>query len=217
MEAAIVNKSVFSIHPSNKKNVTVGFSIDSQIKIVILFECILSKRTIHLDLTKWQYFIDEDQFKMMLSKLYTNTKRVIISKNFYYTINQKNETITLQTDAGSITLTRYNLLRLKELQSCIDSYIFKKQNELNLYQSCFNLIYSLLKRDIQDLPEACQCSTFVSTYIHNYNFNLTDLCCEQKCFIHEVQQFHYEKLSNMLLQDLRSPTLATFSFPFIET
>lgn len=202
MSTAIVNKSVFSIHPFNKKNVTVGVLIDKQISIVILLECILTKRTINLDLFKWQNLINEHKFTVMIDKLYTPTKRVIICDNFSYSNSSKNETITLQVDMNRITLTRYNLLRLKELQPCIDSYILKKQCKLNIYQPCFDLIYSLLKHNIQDLPLACQHETFVSTYIHNYCFNLAELCCENKCFVLEVQQFYHERLGNMILEEI---------------
>lgn len=73
--------------------------------------------------------------------------------------------------------------------------------ELNLYQPCFDLIYPLLKRDIQDLPLVCQYRTFVNTYIYNYSFNSTELCCENECFILEVLECHRERLSNVILQD----------------
>lgn len=202
MAVQIVNKSVFSIHPFNKKNVTVGYLIDKQISIVILLECVLTRRTLQLDLAKWRYLVDERKFYIMLDKLYTHSKRVIICENFFYSINLKNETLSFQAGMDRITLSRYNLLRLKEIQCCIDAYILEKQNKLHLYQPCFDLMYLLLKQEIQDLPIACHKEAFISTYIQSYGFNLNEISCENKCFILEVQQFNHEKLSNMLLQEL---------------
>lgn len=199
---SVVCKSVFSIHPFDKKSVSVGFLIGKKIRIVILLECKLTRQSLQLDLDKWEHLLDDDNFSMMLNKIYTQSKRVTLCDKFSYSSNIKNETITLQNDKSRITLTRYSLLRLKEIQFCVNMYILKKQSELNLYQPCFDLMYLLLKRDIQDLPSSCQVTTFLSTYIHNYEFDLNELCLENRCFILEVQQFHHEKLADELIYDL---------------
>jgi hypothetical protein len=71
-----------------------------------------------------------------------------------------------------------------------------------LYQTCFNLILSLIKQDIVDLPIVCQKKELINAYIQNYELNFSNVRCEDKYFILELQQFHYKKITDMVLKEM---------------
>lgn len=203
MTSAVVCKSIFSIQPYNKKkNISIGLSIDYRIEIIVLLECEITKQTLKLNQEKWNYLMSETIFSMILNKLYTHSKRAVLIEDVFYSINANNESLTLRVDNSRITLSRYNLLCMKQLQPCIDACILTKQNQLNMYQTCFDSVFSLIKQDIKNLPTTCQREEFTSSYAQNYEFNFSNMRCEEIFCILELQQFHYEKISDMILKDL---------------
>lgn len=214
MASTTVCKSVFSIQPfNNKKNISIGFSVDYKIEIVVLLVCELTKQTLKLNQEKWNYLMSETNFILLLSKLFTNSKRTILTENVFYSTNANNESLTLRVDNNRITLSRNNLLRMKQLQPCIDACIFTKQNQLIMYQTCFDFIISSVKQDIENLPNSCQRREFTSSYVQNYEFNLSNIRYEDKYFILELQQFHYEKISDMILEDINTNNVSKPSSP----
>lgn len=203
MLSPILCKSTFSIQPLNKKSVSIGYFLNKQISIIVLIECVLTKQKLFLDSFKWSKFICDSNYQLILDKLCTYSKRHILTEDIFYSTNAKNETVSLYTDSSNnITLSHSNLVRLKQLQNCIDSCIHTKQNQLISFQNCFDYIYLLLKHNIQDLPILCHKKEFIIPFIQNYEFELSNLRSEDICFIHELQQFQYDALSNLILFDL---------------
>lgn len=62
-------KSTFPIQHLNKKNVCVGYLIDVNISVVILFECNVSNQYLILDHQKWKTLMTENNFKSIFDSL----------------------------------------------------------------------------------------------------------------------------------------------------
>lgn len=199
----IVSKSVFDIRPYGKKNITVGLLISKQISIIVLLECKLSKKIITLNLEQWFTLMSESNFISITNNLHTRCRREKITDNFTYSINAKQGSITLHINDEYITLSHIDFCRLKQLQHCVDLYIAEKQKRLPSYQTTFNVAYDLIKNDVRGLPISCQRNEFTNHYIQNYDFNYySHLQNEDTSFLHEILQFHFNTMSDMILQDL---------------
>lgn len=71
------------------------------------------------DQTRWILF------SKILDKFFIKKKRIVLFENFTCSFNVKIETHTFIVEVDCITFNRFNILRLKELQTCIDECIFK--------------------------------------------------------------------------------------------
>ena len=198
----IVSKSVFDIRPFGKKSVTVGLLINRQISIIVLLECKITKKMISLDLEQWCTLMCESNYLSIINNLNSKCKRVKITDNFSYSVNIKQSSITLYTVDDYITLSHVDLQRLKQLQHCIDLYIAEKQKKLDSYQKTFDSAYALIKSDVKGLPVSCQRNEFTNQYIQNYDFNYCQLQNDDTSFLYEILQFHFNVMSDMILQDL---------------
>jgi len=94
--------------------------------------------------------------------------------------------------------------RIKQIQNLINVYIAEKQKRLPCYQATFNTAYELIKNDVRGLPFTCQRKEFTNQYIQNYDFSYysQSLKNDDTSFLHEILQFHYNALSDIILQDL---------------
>lgn len=202
MYPALVCKSSFKIHPSNKRSVTIAFLVDKTISIVVLFDFKLSKKCIVLDLEKWCTLLCETNYSKIVENIQLRSKPVFLCNNFSYSVNCKRSNITLHVNNESITLSYSDLHRMKQLQYCIDSVIIEKQKKLNMYQQCFDYAYNIMKQDIQNLPQACQRNDFTNQYIQDYSFDFSNSAFDDLSFILEVQQYCYDTLSDMILSDI---------------
>jgi len=198
----VVSKSVFDIRAYGKKNLTIGLLINKQISIIVLLECKLTKKVITLDLEQWCTLMCEKNYNTIINNLHTRCKRVKITDNLFYSVNVKQSSIILHSNESCITLSHVDLHRLKQLQHCIDLYIVEKQKKLESYQKTFDTAYSLIKADINGLPSSCQRNEFTNQYIQNYDFSYSNILNDDISFMYEVLQFHYNSLSNLILQDL---------------
>ncbi|KAE9523109.1 hypothetical protein AGLY_016496 [Aphis glycines] len=198
----VVSKSVFDIRPFSKKSVTVGLLVNKQISIIILLECKLTKKVVTLDLDQWCKLMCENNFNTIIENLHTRCKRVKIADNFFYSVNVNQSTIVLYSNDNYITLSHIDLHRLKQLQHCINLYIVEKQKKLESYQKTFDTAYALIKSDVNGLPSSCQRNEFTNQYIQNYDFSYSNIQSEDCSFMYELLQFHFNSLSNMILQDL---------------
>ncbi|KAE9544077.1 hypothetical protein AGLY_001766 [Aphis glycines] len=120
----------------------------------------------------------------------------------FYSVNVNQSTIVLYSNDNYITLSHIDLHRLKQLQHCIDLYIVEKQKKLESYQKTFDTAYALIKSDVNGLPSSCQRNEFTNQYIQNYDFSYSNIQSEDCSFMYELLQFHFNSLSNMILQDL---------------
>jgi len=192
----IVGKSKFEIH--NKKYVSVGYLVNKEISVVVLFES--GRNVFTLDLTNWNDLMRESNFNLILKNLQARYKSPVqLNENLCYSINPKYSSITLRLNNNSISLSIIDLCRLKQIQVCIESNIVEKQKKINFYQNCYNLFYSTLKESISNLPASCQSNAFTYQFIQNYGYD-SDL--DGISFISEIQQFQYATLSSLILQDL---------------
>ena len=199
----IVYKSVFDIRPFGKKSVTVGLLITKQISIIVLLECKLTKKIITLNLEQWCTLMSESNYISITNNLHTRCKRVRITENFTYSINVKQSSITLYINDNYITLSHIDFCRLKQLQHCVNLYIIEKQKRLHSFQTTFDAAYELIKNDVQGLPISCQRNEFTNQYIQNYDFNCySHLLNDDTSFLYEILQFHFNEMSDMILQDL---------------
>ncbi|KAE9521454.1 hypothetical protein AGLY_018154 [Aphis glycines] len=201
-------KKYGSIELVSKKSVTVGLLVNKQISIIILLECKLTKKLVTLDLDQWCKLMCENNFNTIIENLHTRCKRVKIADNFFYSVNVNQSTIVLYSNDNYITLSHIDLHRLKQLQHCIDLYIVEKQKKLESYQKTFDTAYALIKSDVNGLPSSCQRNEFTNQYIQNYDFSYSNIQSEDCSFMYELLQFHFNSLSNMILQDLVIATLA---------
>lgn len=198
----VVSKSELEIRPFNKKSVTIGLMVNKIISVVILLECNFTKKCLTLDVQQWKTLMCDSNYCSITNNLHTNSKRVKITDNIYYSVNLNQFTIKLYINNNFITLSYIDLHRLKQLQQCIDSFIDEKQKKLVSYQSTFDAVYSSIKADISILPSSCQRNDFTNQYIQNFDFTI---CCIQNddyCFMHEILQFHNNTLSDMISHDL---------------
>jgi len=199
----IVSKSTFDIRPYSKKSVTVGLLIDKQISIIILLECKLSKKIITLNLENWFTLMSESNYLSITNNLHTRCRRTKITDNLTYSTNVKQSSITLHINDDYITLSHIDFCRLKQLQHCVDLYIAEKQKRLPSYQATFNTAYDLIKNDVRGLPISCQRNEFTNQYIQNYDFNYyTHLQNDDTSFLYEILQYHFNTMSDLILQDL---------------
>ena len=199
----IVSKSTFDIRAFNKKSITVGLLINKQISIILLLECKLSKKIITLSLEEWFTLMSESNYNSIINNLNTRVRRVKITDSFSYSINVKQSSITLHLNEEYITLTHVDLYRLRQLQNLIDLYVADKQKRLANYQITFNTAYDLIKNDVRGLPSTCQRNEFTNQYIQNYDFKYYNhLQNDDTSFLYEILQFHFNTLSDMILQDL---------------
>jgi len=201
--AVIVSKSTFDIRPYSRKCITVGLLISKQISIIVLLECKLTKKIITLNLEQWCTLMSESNFISITNNLHTRCRRVKITDNLTYSINVKQSSITLHINDDYITLSHIDFCRLKQLQHCVDLYIAEKQKRLQSFQATFNTAYELIKNDVRGLPISCQRNEFTNQYIQNYDFNYhSQLQNDDTSFLHEILQFHFNTMSDMILQDL---------------
>ena len=199
----IVCKSTFDIRAFNKKNITVGLLINKQISIILQLECKLSKKIITLNLEEWFTLMSESNYNSITNNLHTRCRRVKITDDLTYSINVKQSSITLYIKDDYITLSHIDFCRLKQLQHCVDLYIAEKQKRLPSYQATFNTAYELIKNDVRGLPVTCQRNEFTNQYIQNYDFNYySHLQNDDTSFLYEILQFHFNTMSDMILQDL---------------
>ena len=199
----IVSKSTFDVRPFGKKSITVGLLINKQISIIVLLECKLTKKIITLNLEEWCTLMSESNYISISNNLHTRCRRVKITDNFTYSINVKQSSITLHINDDYITLSHIDFCRLKQLQHCVDLYIAEKQKRLPSFQATFNAAYELIKNDVRGLPISCQRNEFTNQYIQNYDFNYySHLQNDDTSFLYEILQFHFNTMSDMILQDL---------------
>ncbi|KAE9522547.1 hypothetical protein AGLY_017054 [Aphis glycines] len=180
----VVSKSVFDIRPFSKK------------------KCKLTKKVVTLDLDQWCKLMCKKKFNTIIKKFHTRCKRVKIADNFFDSVNVNQSTIVLYFNDNYITLSHIDLHSLKQLQHCIDLYIVEKQKKLESYQKTFDIAYALIKSDVNGLPSSCQRNEFTNQYIQNYDFSYSNIQSEDCSFMYELLQFHFNSLSNMILQDL---------------
>ncbi|KAE9523021.1 hypothetical protein AGLY_016652, partial [Aphis glycines] len=194
----VVRLSIFVI-----KSVTVGLLVNKQISIIILLENKLTKKVVTLDLDQWCKLMCENNFNTIIENVHTRCQRVKIADNYFYSVNVNQSTIVLYSNDNYITLSHIDLHRLKQLQHCIDLYIVEKQKKLESYQKTFDTaIYSYIYSDVNGLPSSCQRNEFTNQYIQNYDFSYSNIQSEDCSFMYELLQFHFNSLSNMILQDL---------------
>jgi len=199
----IVCKSTFDIRAFNKKSITVGLLINKQISIILQLECKLSKKIVTLNLEEWFTLMSESNYNSITNNLHTRCRRVKITDDFTYSINIKQSSINLHINDAYITLSHIDFCRLKQLQHCVDLYIVEKQKRLPSYQATFNTAYELIKNDVRGLPDTCQRNEFTNQYIQNYDFNYySHLQNDDTSFLYEILQFHFNTMSDMILQDL---------------
>lgn len=198
----VVSKSVFDIRTYSKKTITIGLLIAKQISIIVLLECKLTKKVLKLDLEQWCTLMCDNNYNTIINNMHSRCKRIQLTNNLFYSTNLKQNSIILHTTDNNITLSQIDLQRLKQLQHCIDLYIVEKQKKLESYQKTFNDAYLLIKSDISGLPSSCQRNEFTNQYIQNYDFSFSNIQSDDISFIYELLQYHFNTLSNMILQDL---------------
>lgn len=196
-------KSTFPIQHLNKKIVCVGYLIDVTISVVILFECNVSNQYLILDHQKWKTLMTENNFKSIFDSLsIKKCKRGKLDNDFFYRTSAKTESVIIFTTNNRITLSRQNLFRIKQLQTCIDANITEKLKKLQKYQSCFNLICQTIKKEVENLPTECIRTDFITSYIDDYNFNVDSESDENKSFILEIQKMNTEKLAEVVVSNI---------------
>jgi len=147
--------------------------------------------------------MSESNYNSIINNLHTRCRRVKITDNFSYSTNVKHSLITLHINDNSISLTNIDFARLKQIQNLIDLYIAEKQKRLPSYQVTFDTAYELIKNDVRGLPITCQRNEFTNQYIQNYDFSYySHLQNDDTSFLHEILQFHFDTMSDMILQDL---------------
>lgn len=203
MNPIVVSKSVFDIRPFSKKCVTVGFSVNKIISIIILLQCNFTKKVITLDLLQWYTLMCDTNYSSITNNLHTNCKRIKITDKIFYSINLNQFTIKLNVNDHFITLSYIDLHRLKQLQQCIDSNIVEKQKKLVSYQSTFDTVYALIKADINILPSSCQRNDFTNQYIQNFDFSNYGIQNDDSSFMYEILQFYNNSLSDIILNDIQ--------------
>jgi len=148
--------------------------------------------------------MSESNYNSIINNLHNRCRRVKITDNLSYSINVKHSLITLHIHENYISLTNIDIARIKQIQNLIDVYIAEKQKRLPCYQATFNTAYELIKNDVRGLPFTCQRKEFTNQYIQNYDFSYysQSLKNDDTSFLHEILQFHYNALSDIILQDL---------------
>ncbi|XP_060857912.1 uncharacterized protein LOC132935386 [Metopolophium dirhodum] len=131
---------------------------------------------------------------------------VIVSKSVFdiRPFGKKSVTVGLliSKQISIIVLLEY-FCRLKQLQHCVDLYIAEKQKRLPSFQTTFDAAYELIKNDVRGLPISCQRNEFTNQYIQNYDFSYySHLQNDDTSFLYEILQFHFNVMSDMILQDL---------------
>jgi len=198
----IVCKSTFDIRAYNKKSITVGLLINKQISIIIILECKITKKSLNLDLDQWLSLMCENNYTSIINNLQKRCKRVRITDNLSYSVNVKQSSIILHSNQNDITFALVDLQRLKQIQQCIELYIIEKQKKLQSYQKTYDTAYSLISADVNGLPSSCRRNEFTNQYIQNYDLSYSNMESNDISFMHELLQFHYNSLSDMILQDL---------------
>ncbi|KAE9521463.1 hypothetical protein AGLY_018137 [Aphis glycines] len=165
----------------NSKCVFVLLSKGNQFveNVVKKYECKLTKKVVTLDLDQWYKLMCENNFNTIIENLHTRCKRVKIADNFFYSVNVSQSSIVLYFNDNYITLSHIDLHP-----------------------------YTLIKSDVNGLPSSCQRNEFTNQYIQNYDFSYSNIQSEDCSFMYELLQFHFNSLSNMILQDLVIATLA---------
>lgn len=200
---SIVCKSIFNIQLQNKKNILVGYLVENVLSVVIIFECNISKNILILNQKQWNMLMDDATFNLIFTYISVNhTKKIKLDDNFFYKINAKCESAVLQLYDKRITLTRSNLLYIRQLYSCINAHIIEKINNLYKYSSWYDIVLSIIKNELQYLPPDCLRTDFISSYILDYNFNFDNITDENKSFILELHKVHSNKLSDIVLNDI---------------
>lgn len=199
---SIINKSIFNIQPQNKKNILTGYLINEILSVVLIFECNVSKHYVMLNQAQWDILMSEPTFDYILNNISTvhNPKRVKLDTDFYYKINTKSESVNFQIDNKRITLSRDNLLRLKQWFDCINANVMEKTRKLISFQQCFENIFGILKIQIPYLPPSCIRHDFLSSYIRDFELNLDHMNDEDRAFVLELQQIHHSKLAHLLMK-----------------
>lgn len=134
-----------------------------------------------------------DVLKTITNSSLTKPKRFCSKSYFYYTVNPKNDTITISIDRireKRITISKLNFITLHNLNPCIQSCITKYLHELPIYQKCHDNIYKAIKEDFENIPYDNIDNKFISTFIRDYDFNKFKLCDESKTFIQELKVKH---------------------------
>lgn len=198
----IIVKSTYSIQQQGGKNIYIGYLVDQPLSVVILFKSNVTKQCLILNVSQWNKFISDDCFRSIFCSLTTvhQSKRVKLDNHFYYRICAKSESVNLHHINGRITLSSFNLNRLKLLQPCINANIIELANKLVLYQTVFNNACMIIKCDILYLSPECIRSDFISSYIKDYNFKMEDMKDEEKSFLLELQQMHHMKFADIVLK-----------------
>ncbi|KAE9523353.1 hypothetical protein AGLY_016301 [Aphis glycines] len=197
-----VEYSVFEIRPYGKKSVTVGLLVNKKISIVILLECKITKKILNLDVEQWLTLMCKNNYNAIINNLQTRCKRVRITDNLSYSVNVKQSSIILHSNENYITLSHIDLHRLKQLQHCIDLYIIEKQKQFSSHQKTFDTAYSLIMADVNGLPSSCRRNEFTNQYIQNYDLSYSNMESNDISIMYELLQYHYNSLSDMILQDL---------------
>jgi len=83
-----------------------------------------------------------------------------------------------------------------------EKYIIGKQKKLQSYQKTFDTAYSLITADVNGLPSSCRRNEFTNQYIQNYDLSYSNMESNDISFMYELLQYHYNSLSDMILQDL---------------
>lgn len=208
MISPIVSRSEFEIRQYGKKSVTVGLLVNKKISIVVILKCMITKKSLSLDLDQWLSLMCENNYKAIIDNLRNRCKRVRITDNLSYSVNVKQSSIILYSNENYITLSHVDLQRLNQLGACIDLYIIEKQKKLPCYQKTFDTAYALIMADINGLPSSCRRNEFTNSYIQNYNLSYTNIETNDISFMYELLQYHYNSLSNMILQELELGTSA---------
>lgn len=198
---SVICKSTFLIQPFYKKLISVGYLITNEnLSIAVCLECNISRKYLIINKLKWDLLFSETIYDSIMNDLVQcNGKQVKFNDNFSYKINTKTESISLRNGDNHITLSRHDLYRLRQLLNCINANITEKLNKINVYQSNFDSVYKTLQNDILRLPVECIRTDFVNQYIQDYQFNLNDTSDEDKSFIYELHQLHYEQLSEIII------------------
>lgn len=200
----LVCKSIFNIQIQNKKNILIGYQIEEHnLVVAIALECNVSKQTLIFNQLQWNKFISENNFHIIFENISTcHSKKVKLDTNFFLKINSKSESVTLLLNNVRLTLSRYNLIRIKQLSECINSSLTEKCNNLQKYCTWYKTILDKIENDVAYFPRECLREDFMSTYIVDSNFDTQHLSDENKSFMLELQHIHFIKLAKFIISRL---------------
>ena len=92
-----------------------------------------------------------------------------------------------------MTLSRDNLLRLKQRSNSINANFIEKISKFISFQQCLENTFGILKTQIPYLQPSCIRHDFLITYIRDFELILDHLNEEDSAFVLELQQIHHSK------------------------